>query len=409
MIITNKWVKLALLNIFLVSLIGLLMRYKIVFPMPGIEQKYLLHAHSHFAFVGWVSHVLFMLIAANLGKYLPRKLLRKYDYIIVINLISAYGMLVTFSIQGYAFFSITFSTLSIFVFYLFSVFLLMDLKKINVDYPASKWYKAAVFLGVLSTAGTFYLVKMMVTKSINQDHYLGAIYFYLHFQYNGWFLFAAFGIISEWLQNKLVAWREDRRIFWLFFLSSIPCYFLSTLWAKLPVWLYVLVVLATLAQTIGWFLFAKQIIALKNNFAQKISRLARNLFVLVIVAFTLKILLQLGSVVPLLSKLAFGFRSIVIAYLHLILLGVFTIFFIAYFFSEKMIRITKLSIMSASAFVVGIILNEFVLMVQGAAGISFRAVPYANEALFYITVGMFVSLLLLFISQFTRNSHHSSM
>jgi hypothetical protein len=44
---------------------------------------------------------------------------------------------------------------------------------------------------------------------------------------------------------------HTRFAFWAFSLSGIPAYFLSTLWAHIPVWLYVIVVLSAIFQVIG--------------------------------------------------------------------------------------------------------------------------------------------------------------
>ena len=51
-------------------------------------------------------------------------------------------------------------------------------------------------------------------------------------------------------------------------------------------------------------------------------------YILLFVGFALsaKFLLQLGSTIPALSQLGFGFRPIVIAYLHLVLLAVISLF-----------------------------------------------------------------------------------
>src|SRR6266542_3878829 len=58
----DKWIKIPFLNLLIVSFIGVTLRYKIAFPLPFVEQKYLLHAHSHFAFTGWLSQLLMTLI-----------------------------------------------------------------------------------------------------------------------------------------------------------------------------------------------------------------------------------------------------------------------------------------------------------------------------------------------------------
>ena len=56
------WLKFSLINLLIVALLGLLMRYKIGFEFPFLDQKYLQHSHSHFAFSGWLSHTLMVLM-----------------------------------------------------------------------------------------------------------------------------------------------------------------------------------------------------------------------------------------------------------------------------------------------------------------------------------------------------------
>ena len=52
----------------------------------------------------------------------------------------------------------------------------------------------------------------------------------------------------------------------------------------------------------------------------------------------MKLSLQMVSVVPSLSTLTVGFRPIVIGYLHLVLLGVITIFLIGYFIEVNAVQ-----------------------------------------------------------------------
>ncbi|HEY5405468.1 MAG TPA: hypothetical protein VIJ92_00210, partial [Ginsengibacter sp.] len=88
----QKWIQIAFINLLIVSLLGVIMRYKIAFYLPFIEQKNFLHAHSHFAFTGWVTQILMILLWAFLYKYLPAASLKKYKWLVIINLVAAYGM-----------------------------------------------------------------------------------------------------------------------------------------------------------------------------------------------------------------------------------------------------------------------------------------------------------------------------
>jgi len=62
------WLKFSLINLLIVALLGLLMRYKIGFEFPYFNQKSLQHSHSHFAFAGWISHTLMVLMISYLNK-----------------------------------------------------------------------------------------------------------------------------------------------------------------------------------------------------------------------------------------------------------------------------------------------------------------------------------------------------
>ena len=117
----QKWISIAFINLLIVASLGVIMRYKIAYYLPFIEQKNFLHAHSHFAFSGWVTQILMVLMWAFLYNYLPADSLKKYKWLLIANLVSAYGMLVSFIWEGYGIISILFSTLSILVSYLFAV------------------------------------------------------------------------------------------------------------------------------------------------------------------------------------------------------------------------------------------------------------------------------------------------
>jgi len=397
--IPGNWLKFSLFNLAVVALLGALMRYKIGFSFPYFDQKFLQHAHSHFAFSGWITHTIFVLMIYFIQPYLLPAALRKYRLLLIGNLVCAYGMLIFFAIQGYAAASIFFSTASVFVSYLFSFYFILDLKNTEPQHSSKNWFKAALIFNVLSSLGTFALAYMMVTKNLPQNAYLASIYYYLHFQYNGFFFFACMGLLYSQLHQYLPNPGANNAIFWLFATACVPAYFLSTLWLNLPVWLYVLVVLAAAAQVFAWVRFLQII---RQNLSQLKSRIQpvwQYLFLAVGFALSVKLLLQLGSTVPEISKLAFGFRPIVIAYLHLILLAVISVFLLVYLYSFKVIEIHQYSVKMLVLFVFGVFLNEFILMVQGVASFSYILVPFVNEALFGASVLMLLSILALFIFQ----------
>lgn len=395
------WVRFALFNLLIVALLGVIMRYKIGFEFPFFNQKNLQHAHSHFAFGGWISMMIMVLMLQSLQQEVKQEVLVSFRKIFIANIIVAYGMLIFFAIEGYAFYSITFSSLSIFISFWFSFKFYKYSKKLNT-LPGVKWLNIAMLFNILSTLGTFSLSYMMASKQIEQHTYLASVYWYLHFQYNGWFFFACMGLFVNYLYTKKLVISADENIFKLFALTCIPSYGLSVLWLNLPVWVYIIIVASAFTQFYGLYIFLKDLLFTKHISALKLNVAAKLLLGCVLIAIVIKVSLQLGSTVPAISKFAFGFRPIVIAYLHLVLLAFTSVFLIGYAYISNLIGDSKALKMGLSTFVTGIVLNELLLAIQGVFSITYTKVPFANEMLFIAAIIMFISLLVINISLFNQ-------
>lgn len=398
--VSLKWLRVALINLSIVALLGVILRYKIAFSLPFIDQKHLLHGHSHFAFSGWITETLMVLMVSFLNKRGIENAFKKYFWLLTGNLIAAYGMLIAFPIQGYGRFSISFSILSIIVSYIFAVTFWKDLNRINRKFASRYWFKAALLFNVISSLGTFALSYMMMTKSLQQNWYLSSVYFYLHFQYNGWFLFACGGLLIDKLYALKIISGLNKTIFFMFFVSCFPAYFLSIPWIPIPTWLFTIVVAAAIAQLVSWFWFITVISNHHIRFDAEISHIGKILLRLAAIAFTIKIALQLGSVYPPLGKIAFGFRPVIIGYLHLVLLGVITMFLLGFISSQKYIRLNNKSKIGISIFVCGIIFNEGLLLAQGVFAMKYENVPYINEFLLFAAISMFLGILMMLLNQF---------
>ncbi|MEP6711647.1 MAG: hypothetical protein ABJA37_04480 [Ferruginibacter sp.] len=401
-IFLRKWLGISFFNFFMVASLGVLLRYKIAFYLPFFEQKFVLHSHSHFAFSGWITQTLMLLLVHYLSLKSGDSVFKKYRWLLYANLITAYGMLISFIIQGYAFFSIGFSTLSIFVSYYFAVCYWRDLNRISEKNISQMWLKASLVFSVLSSIGAFGLAYMMVNKISLENWYLGAIYFFLHFQYNGWFFFAGMGLLVAKFEKIDGTVKILRAAFWLFCLACIPAYFLSVLWMPLPLVLYFIIIAAVIAQLAGWILMVKVFFKNKLFISQQFSKYGKILLLLSAIAFSIKLLLQSGSVHPALSQLSYGFRPIIIGYLHLVLLAVTSIFMIGYIVSFEMITISKRLIMGIFIFVSGVIINELLLMLQGVSALSYNIVPYMNILLLAAAFILFTGIGLMFISCFDK-------
>lgn len=386
------WLKISLLNLCIVAALGVLMRYKMGFEFPFLDQKHLQHSHSHFAFAGWLSHTLMVLMTYFLQTKITGFNGNKYKNIIVANLICSYGMLVSFIIEGYGLVSIALSTASILVSYAFAYRFIKDLKLLDTDCIAKSWLKAAVFFNIISSLGTFYLAYMMASKNVVLDLYHSSIYFYLHFQYNGWFFFACMGLAFGFLNLRKSEHSFYETSFQLFAVACIPAYFLSTLWLDLPLWLYIIAVISAIIQVFAWFKLLVVLVKTRRDFLGNYAPLLQYVLLFVSFALSIKLLLQLGSTVPLLSELAFGFRPIVIAYLHLVLLAILSLFILFYIYANHLIIINKNIKYGIFLFSIGVLLNEIILAIQGLAAFSYIPIPYVNEILFGIALLLFIGI-----------------
>ncbi len=305
-------------------------------------------------------------------------------------------MLVTFILQGYGAFSITFSTISILISYAFAFFAWKDLNKIFDEAVTVLWLKMALMSSVISSLGAFSLAFMMATKTIHQNWYVSAQYFFLHFQYNGWFFFTCMGLLSSHFLKNYIDAKKLKLVFYLFAFALVPAFFLSVLWMKLPLVIYLLIVFAAVAQVVAWIFLLIQI---KKNFLlitnELKNKLVKNLLLFVLIASTIKIFLQLGSIHPYLSDLAFGFRPIVIGYLHLVLLGIISLSLLIYIVSSKIFIENNLIQKGILFFAVYIIINEVLLMLQGVAALDYIIIPFINEALLLTAIFLFLSISIL--------------
>lgn len=376
----KDWVRLCLMNLLIVASIGLVLRYKMIFPLPWVDQKHLLHGHSHFAFSGWISQLLMVLLLDQTGRETGNDLVKKYQNLLLLHLLSAYGMLISFPLQGYGWASITCSTAEMLLFAAFAIQLWKELRSGQVSWSSRNWFRAAVVFGMLSSLGAFSLAGMMAGHIIHQSWYLAALYFFLHFQYNGWFLFASGGLIWTIPFMKQLPEAATRKLFYPFLFACIPAYFLSTLWMPLPQMLYVLIVAAAIMQVIAWGYLIRQIAKhAASNWKQQFFHHKNWAIWMPATAFSIKLVLQLGSTIPSLSKLAFGFRSIVIGYLHLTLLGIFSLFLITLVHLQGYFPNPKWN--GYRWLLGGIIGTELLLLVQGVAAIGGYPVSWINEGL----------------------------
>lgn len=299
-------------NFVILAFFGALLRYIICFPTAKLNFMYILQAHSHFAFSAWIFMALALLIA---GKVLePRN--RKFQWLMLINLICSFGMLISFTLQGYKLLSIAFSTAFLFLTYWFGYLIYCRLKKADYGAVFSKLILAALFFLIISSAGPLALGFLKATGNTGSI-YQNAIYFYLHFQMNGWMLFGVLALLAgQYLKPDLKDINQPSLWLNTFILSSLPLFFIFTLWSKPPLWIYYTATLASVLNIISWFALLWQL----RNSVQQLPFLVKT----ALAAISFKLIFQVLICIPIVGDWAFSSRNLIIGYVHLLTLGAIT-------------------------------------------------------------------------------------
>ncbi|MGZ3886598.1 MAG: hypothetical protein ACXVBP_04155 [Flavisolibacter sp.] len=392
------WINLCLVNLCLVAFLGLCLRSKILFPLPFIDYRNFLSAHSHFAFAGWAGLSLTVMLVYEL---LPPALSRKkiYQWIYWSLEISSLGMMLSFPFGGYNALSIFFSTLYIMATLVFAPVFLKDLARTPTE-PATRLLGITSILSLLASyLGTAGLVYILLTHSTNANAYRDALYTFLHFQYNGFFSCAVFALFFHYLSGRgILINRHAFRFATCLSLSLLPALFLSLLWHG-NAFLYIPA--ATGALLIGGSLLYLGLF-LRDSQPWKVfsNRTGLVLWTLSIYSFGLKMLLNAGTVLPALGRAVYGDRPVIIGFLHLVFLGFLSFYILGMlveggYFTRK----TGIILYPLFIFSLGIIANEFLLMLQGL-GILFKTNNAVYPWLLWITaIILFTGALLIALTR----------
>jgi hypothetical protein len=215
---------------------------------------------------------------------------------------------------------------------------------------------------VVSSLGPWALGAIMSTLGPESIWYRLSIYFYLHFQYNGWMLLALLGLFLFVLEQRghIIPQKSFVLFFKAIHIGIILTFFLSTLWTEPSTWLYVLGGVGAMVQ-IGAFLFFWKLT--KNGIGVLfLSNLQNRLLRTVVVLISIKIVLQFLTAMPYFAQMAARYLDFTIGYLHLTFLGVVSLglfFFMDYF---NLLRISKSSI---AFYMVGFLLTESLIFFKG--------------------------------------------
>lgn len=298
----------------LTAVLGALLRVLVVQPLPGFNYGHLLHTHSHIAFLGWVFNACF---AVSLTLFLPTQSPRAWSRLFGILQVAVIGMLGSYPWQGYGAVSIAFSTLHMIGAAVFAWWLWRD----QIASAAARPHLLIALICLLiSGAGPLTLGPLAALDLRDSPAYTLSIYFYLHAQYNGWFLFflqAATLQLAD--QSGAVNTPLARRSAWWLGGGVVLTFSQSTLWLGPPLWVNSLAAAGGLVQLIGCIYFVRALLPALPAVRGSVRVLAG----IALASWLLKHLLQLAAAWPGLTGLA-NHRFIAIGFLHLVFLGIVT-------------------------------------------------------------------------------------
>jgi len=398
----KKLVIVCLLNFLVAALMGLALRFSFIESI-GLNYRYLMHAHSHVAMLGWVYLMLYVFIVHY---FVPEKK-PIYNRLFWLTQFAVIGMMCSFPFQGYAAVSITFSTLHILCSY-YTVYLIWKHHNTK-SVVTTLLLKTSLLFMLLSTLGVWCLGPAVGMLGKASAFYQIAIQFFLHFQFNGWFLIAAIAIF--FYQLKIEDSRLFRQFFWLLIASTVLTLALPIQWFAPHNALLWINGVGIILQVIALYLFLKLIKSKLYALIQKNSKLVIYLFRFTIFCFILKVLCQLLSIVPEFSEVVYEHRNFVVGFIHLLMLGVISGFLFSFLLKQNLVSNSKSLYFGVSSFLLGFALTEIVLLIQGVKfyfGSGMLSNYYILLFLFSILLPLGISILLLNIIKYKSNATSAS-
>jgi len=384
----------------LVALTGVWMRFYPFAPGTSIPYPHVLHAHSHFALLGWA----FLGCFAVFLHIFWSRIHRKKQAILAASALAgiSLAMLVAFLYQGYGPLSIAASTLHIFAEY-WIAFMIYRTVRQNPAFAGmgAPFINGSLIALILSSVGPFSLAFIAARGMKETPWYDMAIYFYLHFQYNGWLLLFLIGLFILLLQRKGIPFAAGgmKVAFWMYFIALFPGYFHSILWAEPGKFVKGLAAAAGAVQFIAVLLLFRSLRGSLRHLRRECSGLVNTGLLLTLLAFFVKSALELGLLSPDLALLVYDTRSVVIGYLHLTLLGVVSLFILVQYGMSGIWRTDKTALYGSSAFYAGFLLNELLLFLQGLAEwIKAPQIPFRLEGLLLASLMLLVGIILMWRS-----------
>ena len=393
----KTWVRICLLNLMIAASIGALLRFAFVDAVPWMQYRHFQHAHSHLAMLGWVYLILFSSFVLSFLSLAQQK--KVYPALFWLTQITVIGMLVSFPFQGYGMYSILFLVAHTLLSYVFTYRFIKDLRQNHDNSLSAVFAITSLALMVLSLFGIWLLGITMATAGKGDTWYYLSVQFFLHFQFNGWFIFGVLSLFFKILEQHSIAipFTHAKWFFWLLLVSCLLTFSISIAWVTASTFALWINGIGVVIQLIAAYVFV--LIIRRIPFKSIFGFWSRVLVSIAIFCFLLKILIQTTLVLPEVAEIAFIIRNFTIVFIHLIFLGIVTLFMLGFSFYKGGLNMQKRSSQwGIGLLLTGFILSELILFSQGTMfWMQLGFMPYHYLTLFGVSALMPVGLLLILI------------
>jgi hypothetical protein len=361
----------------------------LVYPLSWVNHGNFLHAHSHVAFLGWVFNAFF---ALALRFFIPSERWRSYLLIFLLTQVAVLGMLATFPVQGYARESIVFSTAHM----VFAAIFVVRVLRENRAGPAARPYLwAAVVFMIGSAAGPLSLGPLMVADLRDSPWYNLAVGYYLHFQYNGWFVFFLLAVALQRLhecgETRFVG--PALRAFPWLVSGCVATLVLAALPLQPPGWVFAVAALGGVLQGVGCYFGFGVVRAGGKLFRSESGRVVLWLAGLAGAAFLVRTALQALAAWPGLVNLATNHFTI-IAFMHLIFLAIVAPMLIAWAIDQGWLSWDIFGRIGIGLFLLAALTSQSALAyLPIASHVGWPTWPAFNETQFFSAALMFIGIL----------------
>jgi len=357
----NNWLKSAFIYFIIAAILGVFLRFAFVIEMPlWFKYKNIQHAHSHAAMMGWLSAGFYIFICHYF------KLERKaYQTVFWLSQASVLGMLLSFPVQGYGFFSILFSSAYLILSYVFIFLVLKDIRTRAAQSlsVSTRFLKASMWFMGISSLGIWAMAVIMAKSLQGTAWYYASVQFFLHFQFNGWFVFALLALFFKVLEKQNVSFPTlaVQRFYWLLLVSCFLTYALSVTWSTPKQALFWVNSIGVLLQVTALFYFLTLLKLAAAEARKQFSKLHFSLWGIAFFCLSFKILIQTLVAIPYLATVSYTIRNFVIGFIHLLMLGALSTFIFGLMDYMKF----RLSKTGLNVFLAGFVLSELFLFGQG--------------------------------------------